>query len=238
MPGTLLVWQLLLKWGLLPSSSLERVRWPLVFEHENLLGILRLSELLTAGPKATLRELCIPRAVVFDQSSVADALSAIAEACGSPSGFAMVLNRTSREFAGLLDGSHVLENMLTGTREDSVPNARVGPLSDAAAAGVVAALTARVCATTVNGSVPVASAAATDGPAGVDHRKVDATTSTDDLAYLVPDLVPQPEDVLPNNGTAPAPAHESPIGDVIQTQSAEAAEPDDEGALADALREV
>merc|ERR1712179_164946 len=103
----------------------------------------------------------------------------------------MVLDRTG-EFAGLLDGSQILEGMLTCRRANSAASTGVGALSDAAVVSAAAALTARIGEDHVaaHGSVPAAatatiddpSAAATDEVAGGCFRQADATSSTTDLA--------------------------------------------------------
>jgi len=197
-------------------ESLDGVKWPLVFEPEHLLGILRLPEILVAAPKTTLRDLCKPLARVNrlhggSWPSVAEALNSVAEACDSPCGFAMMLDETGGlpEFVGLLDGSQVLQGMLRCNSSNSAASTGVGALSDEKAAGVAAALTARAsndrgAAATCSSSssspaAPMAatdepSAAAVDDPAGA-HRlmRTNASTSTSDIDALIPlsgDLLP------------------------------------------------
>lgn len=122
-------------------ESLELVKWPIEVPLEELVGVLRLPDLLTAEPHATLQDISIGRAQVHADTTTTDAVVAIANACGTPCGFALVIQR--HEFIGILDGEEVLAGLLRSPDIGSPPAPAPQALSQEAAAAVQTALAGR-----------------------------------------------------------------------------------------------
>jgi len=94
-------------------KSLELVQWPVDVPTDDLLGVIRLSELLSDPGDPTLETLCDRRhhvATLQADEAAADALVRIADTCGTPCGFGVVLRRG--EFFGLLDGEEATTAVL------------------------------------------------------------------------------------------------------------------------------
>jgi len=110
-------------------SSPEIVDWPVDVRSDEIIGILRVAELLAAKPSATLGQLCTRKqqpAVLLAHMSVADALTMIAESCGTPCGFGVTLRNS--EFFGILDGEEALMKPHHSASDSSPSSASASPV--------------------------------------------------------------------------------------------------------------
>eukprot|EP00930_Biecheleria_cincta_P013932 TRINITY_DN12192_c0_g1_i1.p1 TRINITY_DN12192_c0_g1~~TRINITY_DN12192_c0_g1_i1.p1 ORF type:complete len:769 (+),score=104.64 TRINITY_DN12192_c0_g1_i1:100-2406(+) len=110
-------------------SSSEIVDWPVDVRTDEIIGVLRVAELLAAKPQATLGRLCTPRhkpATLLAHLTVADALTMIAESCCTPCGFGVTLRNS--EFFGILDGEEALMKPHHGPSNSSPSSPSASPV--------------------------------------------------------------------------------------------------------------
>jgi len=119
------------------------VEWPCEVPLGEIIGVLRLPELLADEQNRTLTDITGGKGIaqVQHDTMTIDALVEIAKECGTPCGFAVVIK--NHEFAGILDGEEVLAGLLRSPDCGSPPAPAPQALTPEAAQAVQTALAGR-----------------------------------------------------------------------------------------------